>query len=91
MPELKIKYVHLGNLGGYREKDYSEHMKTVKFKNDFKKLKKLISTDKSAIMCLERSSSNCHRRHIIELLRKHNFKIKEIADKGEIQTSLDFS
>ncbi|MEM5830120.1 MAG: DUF488 domain-containing protein [Candidatus Aenigmatarchaeota archaeon] len=66
-----IKYVHIEELGGFREGGYENYMNTEEFKKGFKKLLELINKDVVCIMCAERFYWKCHRRFIIKKLKEN--------------------
>ncbi|MEM5828483.1 MAG: DUF488 domain-containing protein [Candidatus Aenigmatarchaeota archaeon] len=70
LKEYGIEYIHLEELGGYREGGYENYMKTEEFKKGFKKLIELINKDIVCIMCAERFYWKCHRRFIIKKLKE---------------------
>ncbi len=89
LPTQNIEYFHLGNLGGYRDEEYKEYMKTEKFKEGLNKLEELARGEKTTIMCLESYPSGCHRRYITEKLDEKGWKVKHLIGKEGKQKTLD--
>ncbi len=86
--ELKkrnIIYIHLPDLGGYREEGYEEFSKSEEFKKAIKKLIKKIDNKKSVIFCSEFKWWKCHRRYIANELAKKRWKVIHIFTKEKTQ------
>lgn len=94
LTNVNIKYIWFGSdLGGYREQGYKEYMQKVTFKESLKKLQLLASKNPTALMCLEKNYTACHRRFIADELFKQSWHISHILDfnkivKHKIQESL---
>lgn len=73
-----IKYVHLENLGGFRKEGYEKYIKTYEFRDGFKKLLEFSKDKNVCIMCAEKFYWKCHRKFIINELKKHNIKVINI-------------
>ncbi|MBN2012003.1 DUF488 domain-containing protein [candidate division KSB1 bacterium] len=85
--ERGISYFWLGeSLGGYRDGGYPVYMKSPAFSSGISDLIRLIQSQRSAIFCLERKYTQCHRRFIADELVRQNFHVKHIIDA---QTSID--
>lgn len=73
-----ITYLHLKELGGFRKKGYATHMKTKEFKIGMERLLKLAENKTTAIMCVERSPTACHRRFIAKKLEELGWEVVHI-------------
>lgn len=80
--KASIKYHHLAQLGGLREKDYQDIMKEDEWRKGFNKLKELAEEKETAIMCLEANPMKCHRRFIVEELEKDGWEVVHIGGGG---------
>lgn len=88
-----IKYEHIIELGGRRHNtsyidtsiesrffsSYAEHMRTQEFKNGLKKLKKIGTKYKTAIICSEAVWWRCHRRMIADRLTFDGWKVYHLG------------
>lgn len=83
-----INYLHLKELGGYRDGGYREYMKTEKFRKALSQLKELSKKQKAAIMCLESCPSSCHRRFIAQKLKEDGWKVVHLVGKKGKQKTL---
>jgi len=80
--KASIKYRHLAQLGGLRNKDYRKIMKEEKWRKAFEKLKNLAKEKKTVILCLESNPMRCHRRFIAEKLEKEGWEVIHIGEGG---------
>ena len=78
--EHGIEYVHLPELGGFREGGYKSFTQTDEFKNGLKKLLTLISDNTAVIMCTEKFFWRCHRKFIADELVKLGYKVIHILN-----------
>ncbi|MGA1840187.1 MAG: DUF488 family protein [bacterium] len=82
--EHKINYIFLGpELGGYRKGGYEAYIKTEDFKKGLDKIEKIVSSNRSVIMCAEKLPERCHRWFIAESLQDRGFKVFHIIDKDK--------
>jgi uncharacterized protein (DUF488 family) len=83
MPNLKIRYLHLPELGGFRKptkdsvnkawrngsfRGYADYMMTGEFQTAIEKLIALAMSDCVAIMCAEGNPYQCHRSLVSDAL-----------------------
>jgi len=95
-----IEYYHFRGLGGYREPEpnspntalddeafrgYADHMGTVEFELEVKKLKALAENSPTAIMCAEAKPAQCHRSLLSDALVLGGDKVKHIMSSGELK------
>ena len=80
-----IGYIHLEELGGYREQGYLAYTKTNEFKKGIQKLEKICKKKKCVIMCSEWKWWKCHRRYIANELAKRGHKVFHILTKERIE------
>ncbi len=80
--KASIKYHHLAQLGGLRDKDYQEIMKEDEWQKEFEKLKDIAEEKETAIMCLEANPMKCHRRFIVEELEEDGWEVVHIGVGG---------
>jgi uncharacterized protein (DUF488 family) len=75
-----IEYLHLGgDLGGFREGAYEEHMRTESFRRGLAVLAE--SADRTvAFLCAEKYPWECHRRFIAEELSRMGLEVRHIVD-----------
>lgn len=75
-----VDYIWLGKeLGGFRKKGYENYVKKESFRRGLEVLS-IIARDKiTCLMCLERDRKFCHRRFIVEELRKMGFDVKDLV------------
>jgi len=84
LPKYGVKYVYMGDvLGGFRKGGYERYTKTKDFQDGIIRLRNLAENAGRngrgvAIMCLEKKSRYCHRRFIIEHLRKIKVEVVEV-------------
>lgn len=88
LPSRGIKYVHLRELGGYREGGYKAYMRTDEFEGGLRKLVELAGKERAVIMCLESHPSGCHRRFIAGRLKELGWKVIHIVGKKGRQQTL---
>ncbi len=88
LPKAGVDYLHLEDLGGYRDEGYREYMKTEEFRKAFNRLKELSEKQKIAIMCLESYPSGCHRRFIAQKLKDEGWKVVHLVGKNGKQETL---
>jgi len=80
--KASIKYRHLAQLGGLRDKDYQDIMKEEEWQAGFKELKDLAAEKKTVMLCLESNPMKCHRRFITEELEKEGWEVVHIGEGG---------
>ncbi len=86
-----IKYIHITNLGAPKcirneiknnnnpEKFFSEYKILLsRNKDSFEYLMELSGEEKTIILCVEKDYKSCHRKAIVDKLRKHNFSVINI-------------
>ena len=79
-----IKYVWLGDrLGGYRSEGYERYMESDAFKSGMKLLLDVVSKKKACLLCLEKRRRYCHRRFIVNELKKLGFEVRDLVEDGE--------
>jgi uncharacterized protein (DUF488 family) len=85
LKENGMEYYLLGNeLGGFREKGYLEYTDTEEFRKGIEMLEAVAREKKSAVLCAEKFPWKCHRRWIARELKRRNWHIIHIIDKGKI-------
>jgi uncharacterized protein (DUF488 family) len=67
-------------LGGYRELPYTEHMKTLSFRQAAAALAG--RSGQVCIMCAESNPDDCHRQHIAEWLAAHGHRVVHLLSSG---------
>ena len=73
---IHIDYLWLGEkLGGFRKGGYAKWMKTEEFAEGLQELEKRAASKRTVFMCAELDYRGCHRRFIIELLEKREWKL----------------
>lgn len=78
-----LEYVWLGDkLGGFRKRGYEEYMREEGFREGLRILSTIARDKMVCLMCLERNRRFCHRRFIVEALRKMGFEVKDLV-KGD--------
>ncbi len=95
LPENRIDYTLLKNLGGRRKADqdskntvwynesfrgYADYMETEGFENGLGELEKLASEKRTAFMCSEAVWWRCHRSMISDALKVNGWKVMHIMD-----------
>ncbi|MEM0358878.1 MAG: DUF488 domain-containing protein [Candidatus Hadarchaeales archaeon] len=78
LPLHGLSYFHLPELGGYRKGGYLKFMKTKEFSLGMEKLERRAREKKVCLMCVEPLSSICHRRFVIEELKRRGWKVVEL-------------
>lgn len=97
LPAAGIDYVHLPELGGFRKprpgsrnlgwnsasfRGYADHMETPEFLAGARKLMRLASEEKTAIMCAEAHWSRCHRQLLSDWLIAQGAEVRHILGPG---------
>jgi uncharacterized protein (DUF488 family) len=100
LPQNKIKYVHLINLGGRRKanpdskntawrnvafRGYADYMETDVFKDGINELEKIALKQQTAYMCSEALWWRCHRSMISDYLKLRGWKVMHILGKGKAE------
>jgi uncharacterized protein (DUF488 family) len=100
LPENKIEYIHLVNLGGRRKplkdshntgwrvaafRGYADYMETEDFHMAIKDLEKLASNKKVAYMCSEAVWWRCHRSLVSDYLKSKGWTVIHIMDSEKAQ------
>ncbi|KXB02504.1 hypothetical protein AKJ43_01655 [candidate division MSBL1 archaeon SCGC-AAA261D19] len=88
LPQRDIDYVHLQELGGFRNKGYKGYMESDDFREGLNKLMNLARERKTAIMCLESYPGGCHRRYIAKKLGELGWKVIHLVGKNGKRQSL---
>ncbi len=98
LPENRIEYKHLVNLGGRRKvkpnskndawrnesfQGYADYMETDAFKKGIEELKKLAEHKKVAIMCSEVLWWRCHRSMIADELKSEGWTVIHILSPSK--------
>jgi uncharacterized protein (DUF488 family) len=78
LPKNGIAYAHIKELGGFRKGGYANFLKTREFKIGLEKLVKLAEDKTTAMMCVERSPTACHRRFIAKKLEELGWEVIHI-------------
>lgn len=82
--ENRMDYTWLGDkLGGFRKIGYEQWTKTQEFATGIKSLEETARRKRTAFLCAERDYSRCHRRFIIELLKKKGWTVHHIASQAK--------
>ncbi|MAP81305.1 MAG: Fe-S cluster assembly protein HesB [Aequorivita sp.] len=96
LPENKINYKHLVDLGGRRKpkpesknnawrldsfKGYADYMETAQFQTELQDLKEIALTENTAIMCAEAVWWSCHRSLIADILKVDGWKVFHIMSE----------
>ncbi len=80
-----IKYHFLGKeLGGFRKGGYAAYASTDDFSKGVDLLESIALTKPSVIICAERFPWKCHRKWISRELRKREWEVDHIIDKGKL-------
>lgn len=100
IPESKIEYIHLSDLGGRRKvkkdsknnrwnndsfKGYADYMETDEFETAIKNLEKIAREKTTAYMCAEAVWWRCHRSMVSDYLKAKGWEVKHIMAIGKIQ------
>jgi nicotinamide-nucleotide adenylyltransferase len=98
LPENKIDYKNLKDLGGRRKinensvndfwknnsfKGFADYMQTEKFEKGIKQLKKLVSKRRTAVMCAEILPWRCHRSLISDYMTAEGFSVTHIINQNQ--------
>lgn len=93
LPENKIQYIHLKELGGRRKvnpdskntvwrhvafRGYADYMETEDFKEGIWKLETIALQSRTAFMCSEAVWWRCHRSMVSDYLKAHGWKVMHI-------------
>lgn len=74
-----MEYVWLGGkLGGFRRGGYERYTKEKDFREGLEVLSSIARSKKVCLMCLERDRRFCHRRFIVEELKRMGFEVKDL-------------
>ncbi len=79
-----IDYVHMEELGGFRNGGYAEYTKTKEFSQAIKRLARLARRKTLALMCSERFYWRCHRKFIARVLKAMGFEVMHIIDENRV-------
>ena len=75
----RIEYLWLGEkLGGFRKGGYKEWTKTEEFTSGLEELEEKALRKRTAFLCAEADYTRCHRKNIIGLLEKKEWKVHHI-------------
>ena len=100
LPENKIEYLHLENLGGRRKAKafskntswrnasfmgYADYMETEAFKEGLEALKKMALDKRTAMMCSEAVWWRCHRSMVSDDLKAQDWQVMHIMSKAKAQ------
>jgi len=100
LPQNKIEYIHLKNLGGRRKANpdsknttwrhlafraYADYMQTNDFKEGIKKLEEIALKKRTAYMCSEAVWWRCHRSMVSDYLKTYGWKVMHIMAVGKEQ------
>jgi len=100
LPQNKIEYIHLKNLGGRRKANpdsknttwrhlafraYADYMQTNDFKEGIKELEVIALKKRTAYMCSEAVWWRCHRSMVSDYLKAHGWKVMHIMAVGKEQ------
>jgi len=81
--ELKkngMEYMWLGDkLGGFRSEGYGKHVQSDDFREGVEVLLSVARNKRVCLMCLERDRRFCHRRFIVEALRKLGVEVRDLV------------
>ena len=80
-----IEYHFLGKeLGGFRKGGYAAYASTHDFSKGVDLLESIALIKPSVIICAERFPWKCHRKWISRELRKREWEVDHIIDKGKL-------
>jgi uncharacterized protein (DUF488 family) len=100
LPENKIKYIHLKNLGGRRKvtpdskntgwrniafRGYADYMETGAFKDGINELVTIALKQRTAYMCSEAVWWRCHRSMVSDYLKIQGWKVMHIMGIGKAE------
>ncbi len=93
LKKANIDYIWLGKeLGGFRKGGYEQWMKTKEFASGIKELEQRASQKRTAFMCAEALYTRCHRRYIVEFLKRRDWKVLHISSRSKkLESSLTAS
>lgn len=98
LPQNKIQYVHLKQLGGRRKvspdskntswrhpafRGYADYMETKPFCEGIKTLEEIASRQRTAYMCSEAVWWRCHRSMVSDFLKAKGWKVMHIMGTGK--------
>ena len=98
LPENKIQYIHIRELGGRRKvqagsrntawrnaafRGYADYMETADFKKGIHLLEEVALTKRTAMMCSEAVWWRCHRSMVADYLKVHGWMVMHIMDTGK--------
>jgi uncharacterized protein (DUF488 family) len=97
LPEARIRYVWMKELGGRRKKtladspnvalrndsfrNYADYMLTLEFERAMRDMLKLAENSRTAYMCAERVYFHCHRMLVSDWLVAHGHEVFHIDDE----------
>jgi len=100
LKERGIEYFWIPELGGYKKRilkespntairtegfrNYADYMLTEQFERDFERLRKIIDSKTSALMCAEKFFWRCHRKFLSDFLVLQGYKVLHIIDEEKI-------
>jgi uncharacterized protein (DUF488 family) len=99
LPENKIKYIHLRELGGRRKvrpdsvntgwrvaafRGYADYMETDAFKIAIKGLEAIALKERTAYMCSEAVWWRCHRSLVSDYCKMHGWTVMHIMGIGKM-------
>ena len=100
LPENKIKYTHLKELGGRRKvqpdsintgwrvaafRGYADYMETNAFKIAITKLEAIAVNERTAYMCSEAVWWRCHRSLVSDYLKVNGWTVMHIMGIGKVE------
>jgi uncharacterized protein (DUF488 family) len=100
LPQNKIQYVHIKELGGRRKanpdsknkgwrnisfRGYADYMETDNFKDGINELVKIALTQRAAYMCSEAVWWRCHRSMISDYLKSEGWNVLHISGVGKAE------
>lgn len=88
LPDRGMEYLHLPELGGYRDEGYRQYVETEEFHEALELFENLASEEITAALCLESEPSDCHRRFIARELRGREWRAVHLVDGDGGQTTL---
>jgi uncharacterized protein (DUF488 family) len=100
LPEQKIGYLHIAELGGFRRprshspnsawrnrgfQGYADYMLTPEFERALENLCRLARERRTAFMCAEGLWWRCHRRFIADVLSVRGWRVRHIDPRGTLE------
>ncbi len=100
LPQNKIKYIHLRELGGRRKaqpdsintgwrlaafRGYADYIQTDAFKSGIKELETIACKERTAYMCSEAVWWSCHRSLVSDYLKLQGWIVMHIMGIGKAQ------